>query len=132
MTDLLGQMASIQRPSLLVQAARIAAQRYRREKHLRPLLGSSHLPRHTVALLRLSEIESEMNARREIRNATYSVTRHIDVLTAMVAEARLILGTGSDGSPDDDDHTNASASASLRSDTNASSASEIAGSIVGC
>ncbi len=131
MTDILGQLTNLQRPSLLVRAARIAATHYRREHHLRSILGSSHLPRHAVALLRLTEIESEMNARREIRNANYSVTRHIDVLTAIVVEARLFRSA-----PDDDSRNgtqvNASASASLRCITNASRASEIAGSSAGC
>lgn len=129
--DVLGQLARLQRPRLLVMAARIGAQHYRRERHLRPLLGTSHHPRNAVALLRLSEIEAEMNARREVRNASYSVTKHLEVLTAMVGEARLMLRSGATYAAFDDQE-NASASAALRSATNASSASLIAGSIDGC
>ena len=132
MKDVIGQLSSLKRPVLLMKAARIAAKHYRRERHLRSLLDTSHLPRHPVALLRLSEIESEMNLRREFSNANYSVTRHIEVLTAMVAEARaMMLGPMGDSSGGND-QVKASASAALRSVTNASSASLIAGSSIGC
>lgn len=132
MTDILGQFACLQRPELLVRTARIGAQHYRRNRHLRPLLGTSHLPRHAVALLRLGEIESEMNARRLERNASYSVTKHLEVLTAIMGEARAILCTAPEERPATDVQLNASASAALRSATKASSASLIAGSIGGC
>lgn len=132
MHDILGKLAALQRPRLLVRAARIAAQSYRREHHLRPILGSSHLPRHAVALLGLSEIEAEMNAWREMRKADYSVTRHVNVLTALMAESRLMRDAAVDAPCPGDDQRNASASAALRSATKASSASLIAGSSAGC
>lgn len=132
MHDILGQLTRLKRPKLLVRAARIAAQSYRREHHLRPILGSSHLPRHAVALLRLSEIEAEMNAWREMRKADYSVTRHVNVLMALMAESRLVRDAALEASRPGDDQTNASASAALRSATKASSASAIAGSSAGC
>ena len=90
MQDVLSYMSTLNRPRLLVRAARIGAQEYRRDLHLPRLLGHSRLPRSGDALMRLSELESEVNARRLREDAGYSLTRHIDILIAMVAEARLL------------------------------------------
>ena len=130
--EALGQTAFLQRPSLLVKAARIGAQHYQRRRHLRSILGMSTLPRHESALHKLSEIEAELNALREIRNGTYSVTKHLEVLTAIIGEARLLLRSNSQSDNADVVHVNASASAAFRSATNASRASLIAGSMEGC
>jgi hypothetical protein len=132
MMEILGHLENIQRPGLLMRAARIGVQYYRRERHLRGLLGTPHLPQHSVALDKLAEIESEMDARRMDRNAGYSVARHLEVLTAMVGEARQMLSATTGETTADIAQLNASASADLRSATNASSASPMAGSSAGC
>ncbi len=90
MQDVLSYIGQMNRPRLLVRAARIGAQEYRRDVHLPRLIGQARLPRSSEALLRLSEIESELNAKRLADNAGYSLPRHIEVLIAMVAEAHLL------------------------------------------
>lgn len=141
MKDVLGHLASLQRPGLLVRAARIAARHYRRERHLGPLLDGGELPRHAAALLRLSEIEAEMDALRLTRNAGYSIARHVNVLAALMTEARLMLGVVSTQSdPQSGQRSDApvrhqakaSASSALRLVTNSSIAAAIAGSSAGC
>lgn len=90
MQDVLSKIAQMNRPRLLVRAARIGAREYRRSDHLPRLLGTDHVPRGAEALLRLSEIEEELNLRRLSEDADYSINRHIDVLIAMVSEASML------------------------------------------
>ena len=99
MQDVLTLMSHLNRPRLLVRAARMGAQDYRRDIHLPRLLGPGRLPRNRAAILLLSEQESELNAKRVAADASYSLQRHIDVLIAMVAEARLIRAASAPAQP---------------------------------
>lgn len=90
MQDILSMLNTLRRPRLLIRAARIGAQDYRRERHLQRLLGYGALPRPAAALLRLMEIEREMNEQRSGDEAGYSLTRHLDILIAMMGEAQLL------------------------------------------
>lgn len=90
MTDLLTMLNAIKRPRLLINAARIGMPDYRRETHLPRHLGDAQLPRSGEALARLIEIESDLDARRRDRTAGYSAARHVDVLIAMMGEARIL------------------------------------------
>jgi len=90
MQDIHSAVAQIKRPRLLGRAARIGAADYRRERHLRRLFGKSALPKSRQALLRLSELEAEINDQRVAGDATYSVIKHVDVLVALVGEAHLL------------------------------------------
>ena len=78
---------------LLIRAARIGAQDYRRNPHLHRLLGYGALPRPGAALVRLMEIEADLDEQRAAEDAAYSVSRHVEVLTAMMGEAHLLRGT---------------------------------------
>ncbi len=93
MQDVLSHLATMKRPRLLVRAARLGAPDYRRETHLPRILGVGRPPRSGPALLRLSELESDLNHLRVENDASYSIARHVDVLIAMVAEARLLRRT---------------------------------------
>ncbi|KUF12360.1 DUF6477 family protein [Pseudoponticoccus marisrubri] len=93
MKDILGILSDLRRPRLLIRAARIGAQDYCRDAHLNRLLGYGSLPRPGAALMQLVELESEMNAHRQRQSATYSVSRHVALLTAMMGEARLLRET---------------------------------------
>ena len=73
MQDLLGMLNSLRRPRLLIRAARLGAEEYRRDRHLQRLLGYGSLPRSAVALMRLIEIEREMNDQRREADAGYSL-----------------------------------------------------------
>ncbi|MBW4708808.1 hypothetical protein KX928_13545 [Roseobacter sp. YSTF-M11] len=90
MQDLLSMLHALRRPPLLMRAARIGAEDYRRSVHLPRLLGYGVLPKHGAALLRLMEIEAELNVQRTSGNASYSLIRHVDVLIAMLGEARVL------------------------------------------
>ena len=93
MQDVLSMLNAVRRPRLLMRAARIGAEEYRRTAHLPRLLGYGNLPRHGAALIRLIEIEAELNTQRTAQDSAYSLLRHIDVLIAIVGEARILRAT---------------------------------------
>ncbi len=90
MQDLLSMVTGLKRPRLLVRAARCGAAEYRRDRHLQRLLGYGALPRPAVALLKLMDIERELDDQRRVSDTAYSLVRHIDILIAMMGEAQLI------------------------------------------
>ncbi len=90
MNHILTMLDQLRRPRLLIQAARIGAAEYRRDIHLRRHLGMGRLPRSGEALVHLIEMETLLNDRRRAGEATYSATDHVDILIAMMGEARLL------------------------------------------
>lgn len=90
MQDILGMIGALSRPRLLVRAARFGVDDYSRKAHLPRLLHEVSLPRSGEAILRLLDIEAELNDSRLARAADYSAGRHVEVLIAMMAEARLL------------------------------------------
>lgn len=89
MQDVMSMLNSLCRPRLLIRAARIGAQDYVRERHLKRVLKVDHLPRSGVALIRLLEIERALNEQRCSDDTGYSLVRHMDVLIALLGEAKL-------------------------------------------
>lgn len=90
MQDILGRLSALRRPPLLVRAARIGAQEYRRDAHLARALGETPPTRTASALMSLLELEGMLNAARKRGVAEYSPSRHVEVLSAMMAEAQLM------------------------------------------
>ncbi|SHH21731.1 DUF6477 family protein [Marivita hallyeonensis] len=90
MQDLLTQITTLRRPRLLIRAARIGAQDYRRDARLPRLLGYGVLPRTGAALVKLMAMEAEMNEQRKTGDACYGIARHVDVLTAIMGETQLL------------------------------------------
>lgn len=90
MQDMLSMLNALHRPSLMMRAARIGAEDYCRTSHLPRLLGYGVLPRHAPALMKLIEIEADLEEQRASKNANYGLVRHIDVLIALVSEARAL------------------------------------------
>jgi hypothetical protein len=90
MQDVLSMLQALRRPALLMRAARIGAEDYRRGTHLSRLLGYGATPRHAPALLKLMEMESDLNTQRVSGDTSYSLVKHVDVLIAMVGEARVL------------------------------------------
>lgn len=88
MQDILSMIAGLSRPRLLVQAARFGVDGYNRLAHLPRLLGTLALPRSGPAIIRLLEIEAGLNDRRLAQAADYSVARHVEILIAIMGEAR--------------------------------------------
>ncbi len=90
MQDILGMIGALNRPRLLVQAARFGVDDYNRATCLARLLKSLSLPRYGEAILRLLDIEADLNNRRVAGAADYSIARHVEVLIALMGEARLL------------------------------------------
>ncbi|MFD0858000.1 DUF6477 family protein [Roseovarius aquimarinus] len=90
MHDILTALDSLRRPRLLIRAARIGAAEYRREAHLRRHFGYGTLPRSAAALARLVEMEEALNDQRKVGTSGYSATRHVEILIAMMGEARIL------------------------------------------
>lgn len=88
MHDILETLGALRRPPLLIRAARIGLQDYRREVHLRRLLRDGPLPQSTAALVRLLETEAGLDEERRLAASGYSPARHVEVLIAMMGEAR--------------------------------------------
>ena len=72
MQDILSMLNALHRPRLMMRAARIGAENYRRSSHLPRLLGYGVLPRHSAALLRLIDIEAQLEEERAQSDAGYS------------------------------------------------------------
>jgi hypothetical protein len=89
MQDILGIIGSLNRPRLLVQAARFGVDDYVRTSTLPRLLGQIVLPRSGETILRLIEIEADLDEARRGHASDYSIARHVEVLIALMGEARL-------------------------------------------
>ena len=90
MTDLASVLNALRRPKILIRAARCGVADYRRERDLKRILRQSRTtaPGHAIGSL-LAE-ETRLEATRAAGEATYSIQRHVAVLTALLAEARLL------------------------------------------
>ena len=88
MTDFHTLLANLRRPRLLIRAARLGMQDYRRERDLLRLLGAAGTSDHAVARLMSEEERLEENRRAGI--AAYSVARHIEIMIALISEVRLL------------------------------------------
>lgn len=93
MLDLLGMIGSLNRPRLLVSAARFGVDDYSRTAHLPRLLKVAAPPRTGEAILQLLRIEAGLEAKRVACAADYAVARHVAVLVALMGEARLLRAT---------------------------------------
>lgn len=89
MQDLMTMITSLRRPRLLARAAKFGVQDYDRERHLQRILGYGSMPGTGAALVRLMEMEREVNAQRMEEDAAYSLVRHLDLLIALLGEAQL-------------------------------------------
>lgn len=87
MTDFRSMIANLRRPRLLIRAARFGQSEYRRERDLRRIVAQSATPERVLPEL-VAE-EDLLETRRREGDAAYSVSRHIEVLIALMAEVRL-------------------------------------------
>jgi hypothetical protein len=93
MLDLHTRIATLERPALLARATRFGVDDYRREVHLRRIIGRESLPRSGAALMQLLDIEVEIDAQRKDNAASYRPARHVEVLIAILGEAHLLRAT---------------------------------------
>lgn len=90
MTDVMTRLAALRRPRLLIRAARIGLADYNRDRDLKRLTRCTTPPAPRAAFDRLFEEETRMDADRRAGEVGYSATRHVELLIALISEARLI------------------------------------------
>ncbi|MGL4310014.1 MAG: DUF6477 family protein [Paracoccaceae bacterium] len=86
----LSDLASLRRPRLLMQAARLGIEAYVRDRDLCRVLRIGNPPSPERALRWLLAEEDAAEARRQAGDGGYSSRRHLDLLIALLAEARLL------------------------------------------
>ena len=90
MMDPIEILARIRRPRLLVRAARFGLEEYDRRRDLRRLMKCGEPPSPERAFQRLIDEEARIEETRRKGDATYSISAHVDVLIALMAEANLL------------------------------------------
>lgn len=90
MTELLDTLRHLHRPRLLIRAARHGMVEYNRNRDLKRVLRHDSVPGPQTALPRLMEAEAELEQVRRSGDASYSVVHHIQLLVALMSEARLL------------------------------------------
>jgi uncharacterized protein DUF6477 len=90
MKDVLSIFNTLRRPRILIRAARIGAADYRRERDLKRLLRAAKLPNPSKTMPRLLAMEQDIEATRKAGYATYSISKHVEILAALVAEATFL------------------------------------------
>ncbi|MDW4547795.1 DUF6477 family protein [Defluviimonas sp. D31] len=94
MSDLLSLVSELRRPRLLIRAARAGLAEYNRNRDLKRVMRVAEAPAPERALPALLAEEERLEATRQAGDASYSFIRHIEVLIAMMAEARLLPQPG--------------------------------------
>ena len=89
MTDIHDAVTTLRRPRLLVRAARFGLSDYVRDRDLKRVFAPELPPRAGEAMKSLIVREAEIEAVRQSGGAAYSAARHVEVLTALIAESRL-------------------------------------------
>lgn len=89
MTHILETLAQMRRPRLLISAARCGQTDYRRSHDLPRILRRGQAPAPQAAVAILLELEETLDHARSTQEAGYSPARHVEVLIALLAEARL-------------------------------------------
>lgn len=92
MNQVTDTLAALRRPRLLIRAARFGLAEYNRERDLKRLMRLSCLPSPETAVEGLMEEEARLESGRKAGDAAYSLARHVEVLIALMAEARLLPG----------------------------------------
>lgn len=88
MQELNRKLSELRRPRILVRAARFGLVDYRRERDLKRLLGAVAVPERAVG--RLLDEEARLNEIRTAGAADYDLRRHLEVIIALMAEARAL------------------------------------------
>jgi len=90
MNALLAALTDLKRPGLLMRAARHGALDYNRSRDLKRIMKSDAVPGPIEALGDLIRLEERAEVARKNSDMGYSVSRHIDLLIALIAEATLV------------------------------------------
>ena len=89
MSDVAAMLNTLRRPKILIRAARAGVIDYRRERDLKKLIRQQGgtCARKTIDTL-LAE-EHRLETTRTSGDGSYNLHRHITLLTAIIAEARM-------------------------------------------
>lgn len=90
MSDPTALLAGIRRPRLLIRAARFGVADYNRARDLKRVLGTPAIRSPQATLETLIAEEARCEGARSTGDGSYNVTRHVDVLIALMGEARLL------------------------------------------
>ena len=93
MLDIETRLSTLKRPALLARAARFGVDDYRREHHLPRLLDGATPPKPAAALMALFSKEAEIESWRKENAGHYRPAQHVDVLIAIMGEARIFRDT---------------------------------------
>lgn len=91
MSDVMSALNSLRRPRLLIRAARHGLIDYSRERTLARLIKSEQVLAPETAVEKLMQAEAHMEIGRQRGDGTYSVAHHIELLIALMAEARMLV-----------------------------------------
>lgn len=94
MTDLVDLVNTLRRPQLLIRAAAHGLSEYNRGRALKRLTKGQGLPSPRGAVASLLPVEAALEDARRTGDASYSVARHVEVMIALLAEARLLTQPG--------------------------------------
>jgi len=84
----LNTLSALTRPKLLLHAARLALQNYHRKPAILRIFGGTISADDPDVFTQLFQHENDLNAQRKSGDTTYSVARHVLVLTALIGEAQ--------------------------------------------
>lgn len=90
MTDIMQILGTLRRPRLLIRAARFGTADYDRNRDLKRLTREQTLPSPVRAVNTLMAEEARLEETRMAGDVSYSVSRHVEILIALMAEARLL------------------------------------------
>ncbi|RPE71381.1 hypothetical protein EDD53_0499 [Pacificibacter maritimus] len=90
MTDINTLLATLRRPRLLIRAARFGVNDYNRSRDLKRVMGSAANLQSSKVIDDLIEKEAAFETTRKNGDAAYNVVRHVEILIALMAEARLL------------------------------------------
>jgi hypothetical protein len=91
MVNIIDILQTLKRPKILVRAARLGLAEYNRDRELRRITKTSRNTCQQTVFDRLLAHENRLEYARCNGDASYSIQRHIQVLTAVLAEAKLIM-----------------------------------------
>ncbi len=90
MIDFAATLTELRRPKILIRAARAGVPDYRRDRDLKRLVLDPKGAEPRNPMLPLLTEEHRLESNRTNGGATYNIQRHVAVLTAIIAEARLL------------------------------------------
>ena len=93
MTNVSQFLSSLHRPRLLVRAARFGLPEYNRNRDLKRVMKIGTTPTPLRAVNCLIVEEATLEETRKSGGVDYRVSRHVEVLIALMAEARLLPQT---------------------------------------